>query len=105
MALKAYLGIPREMIPWAPTIDLERCIGCGDCRDFCPNNVFLLDEVDQKMLIESPNNCVPMCDRCVTSCPNEAISFPDKEEMKKLLQQLRQQVQARPVVQIQMTPR
>lgn len=102
MALKAYLGIPREMIPWAPTIDLERCIGCGDCRDFCPNNVFFLDEADQKMLVESPNNCVPMCDRCVTSCPNEAITFPNKEEMKRLLQQLRQQVQARPLTQIEL---
>ncbi|MGA2330083.1 MAG: 4Fe-4S dicluster domain-containing protein [Bryobacteraceae bacterium] len=92
------------MIPWAPTIYLERCIGCGDCRDFCPNDVFLLDEVDQKMHVASSNNCVPTCDRCVTSCPNEAISFPDKEEMKKLLQQLRQQIQARPLAQIQVNP-
>mgnify|MGYP005865373261 CR=1 FL=1 len=102
MALKAYLGIPREMIPWAPTIDLERCIGCGDCLDFCPNNVYLLDTADQKMLLSNPDNCVPMCDRCITSCPNEAISFPDKEEMKRRLQELRRQVQARPLAQIQL---
>lgn len=102
MALRAYLGIPREMIPWAPTIDADRCIGCGDCLEFCPNDVYLLFEADQKMLVANPNNCVPMCDRCVTSCQSEAISFPDKEEMKKLLQQLRQQVQARPLAQIQL---
>lgn len=23
-----YLGIPRHLIPWFPTIDEEKCVGC-----------------------------------------------------------------------------
>ena len=103
MVVKAYLGIPRAMIPWAPSIDSEKCIGCGDCLEFCPNDVYLLFEADQKMQVANPNNCVPMCDRCITSCPNEAISFPDKEKMKKILQDLRQQIHAQPRVEMRVS--
>ncbi len=92
MAGRNYLGIPREMIPWMPSIDREKCLGCGECRDFCPNDVYVLSEADQKMEVANPYNCVPMCDRCVTSCANAAITFPNKEEMKRLLETLRQRV-------------
>jgi len=95
MAGRTYLGIPREMIPWAPKIDADACIGCGDCLDMCANNVYVLDEQNQKMVVANPDNCVVLCDKCAGFCPNQAISFPDKEQMRQLLQRLRSQVASR----------
>jgi|GEM_PF-3253584 len=31
MTARTYLGIPRDLIPWSPTINADRCIGCGEC--------------------------------------------------------------------------
>lgn len=86
MAGRTYLGIPRELISWAPTIDQDACIGCGDCLEMCPNGVFVLDEDEAKMKVAAPDNCVVLCDKCGSSCAAEAITFPDKEETKKVLQ-------------------
>jgi NAD-dependent dihydropyrimidine dehydrogenase PreA subunit len=92
MANRTYLGIPRELIPWAPKIDADRCIGCGECLGTCPNNVFVLNEAENKMTVANPTNCVVLCDKCAGFCPEEAIEFPNKDEFKKVLQQLLQQV-------------
>lgn len=85
MADRTYMGIPRAEISWFPEIDAEKCIGCGECLDVCANDVFVLDEPKQKMLVESPNNCVVLCDKCTKFCPQDAISFPDRKKMKQFL--------------------
>lgn len=41
-------GIPREEIPWFPTIDAEKCIGCRECVAICKNGVLAFDETSQK---------------------------------------------------------
>jgi NAD-dependent dihydropyrimidine dehydrogenase PreA subunit len=88
MAANTYLGIPRRLLQWQPTIDTERCIGCGDCRDFCPNDVYALDEATNKMTVAQPLRCVVLCDKCATTCPQEAISFPDKAQFKEVVKEL-----------------
>jgi len=88
MAVRPYMGIPREKIPWSPSIDEEKCIGCGECLEVCPNSVYALNEAAGKILIVNPNNCVVLCDKCVAFCQQGAISFPDKQETKKLVGQL-----------------
>ena len=92
MATRTYMGIPRDLIPWSPTIDSDRCIGCGECLNTCPNNVFVLNEAENKMTVANPLNCVVLCDKCAGFCPEEAITFPDKDEFKKVLQKLLQQM-------------
>ncbi len=95
MKARTYLGIPRELIPWGPKIDPDRCAGCGECLSTCPNNVFVLDEAQNKMTVANPTNCVVMCDKCAGFCPEEAIEFPDKDEFKKVLQRLLGELQKR----------
>jgi NAD-dependent dihydropyrimidine dehydrogenase PreA subunit len=91
MPKQTYLGIPRELIPWAPEVDSGRCIGCGECLQLCANNVFVLNEVEKQMVVANPTNCVVLCDKCAGFCPEDAITFPNKAEFKKLLMELMHQ--------------
>ncbi|MDH7602930.1 MAG: ferredoxin family protein [Armatimonadota bacterium] len=85
--MKKYLGVDRDKISWFPTIDAEKCTGCGACAEFCPNNVFEL--VDGVMTVANPLNCVPGCDKCAAECPVSAIKFPTKEELLEEIERLR----------------
>lgn len=83
-----FMGIPRETLSWWPKVDPELCIGCGECIEFCPNGVYELDEVAGVVEVVKPMNCVVLCDKCAASCPQEAIMFPDKAQMKALVVRL-----------------
>lgn len=83
-----YLGIPRKEIPWYPTINQDLCTNCGACMDFCSNNVFAQDELN--MNVANPYNCVVGCRSCLEECTSEALSFPSKEELVKILKELRE---------------
>lgn len=71
-------GIPREEIPWFPTIDAEKCIGCKACVEFCKNDVLEFEEETGKTKVKNPYNCVVECRTCARLCPTEAITFPDE---------------------------
>lgn len=38
------LKVPREKIPWFPTISYGACIHDQECINFCKNNVFDWDQ-------------------------------------------------------------
>ena len=73
-------GIPREEIPWYPTIDAGKCIGCRECITICKNGVLDFDETTQKSKVVNPYYCVVECRTCARLCPAVAISFPDAAE-------------------------
>ena len=70
-------GVPREEIPWYPTIDADKCIGCRDCLTICKNDVLAFDEDALKSTVVNPYNCVVECRTCARLCPSDAISFPE----------------------------
>jgi NAD-dependent dihydropyrimidine dehydrogenase PreA subunit len=51
-----------------------------------------MNEQTGKVEVANPDNCVVLCDKCVSFCPQEAISFPDKEATKRLLGKLLEEV-------------
>lgn len=71
-----YQGIPRENIPWYPTVYEERCDGCRKCFEMCPQKVYLWDEKINKPKVINPFACVVGCSGCAEVCKLKAISFP-----------------------------
>ena len=49
----------------------EKCIGCGECVDICPSEVFELQ--NEKSVPVNVDDCVG-CDSCVEVCEEEAIT-------------------------------
>jgi NAD-dependent dihydropyrimidine dehydrogenase PreA subunit len=86
-------GIPREKIPWFPTIDPAKCSGCRTCIEFCKNGVLEFDDQTNLARVRRPYNCVVECSTCGRLCPAEAISFPDQKgfthTIRKLLEEYR----------------
>ena len=81
-------GIPREKIPWFPTIDATKCVGCRTCVEFCHNGVLEFDEEQQKAHVRGPYNCVVECSTCGRLCSADAISFPDQKEFTDTIREL-----------------
>ena len=69
-------GVPREKVPWYPTIDLDKCTGCRTCFDFCSHRVYTWDDALDRPRVAEPFQCVVGCMNCSHQCDQEAISFP-----------------------------
>lgn len=91
---KKKLLVPREDIPWYPTIKPDLCNGCGDCKVLCKPGVFEVGPPDPtgvqrpKLLVGHPYNCIVLCDRCVPICTSGAITLPKKKDFEKYVEYL-----------------
>ena len=74
--LKSWQGIPREDIPWYPTIREELCDGCKVCLKFCPFGVYEYIKESNKVKVANPFNCEVGCSTCALKCMPDAIVFP-----------------------------
>ncbi len=91
MTKGAFHGVHREKIPWFPTIDYDKCVGCGRCVEYCKFDVYCLQEKNGKKMpvVEKPNNCVVYCNGCDAICALGAIKHPSKLETGRLISKLR----------------
>jgi len=96
MSETTFMGVPREQIPWAPTIDYSKCSFCMECDKFCPHQVFERREGEVKLVVAHPTNCVVFCRACSKTCGPDALSFPDKQETFKIIKSLREKAEAQP---------
>ncbi|MCD6372995.1 MAG: ferredoxin family protein [Thermococcus sp.] len=78
-------GVDRKDIEWYPKINYDRCAGCGICFITCGRRVFEWDRENGKPVVARPYNCMVGCSTCATLCPCDAIEFPPKEYIKKLV--------------------
>jgi NAD-dependent dihydropyrimidine dehydrogenase PreA subunit len=85
------VAVPRELVPWYPTIDADACIGDRVCVDFCKNDVYGWDETAGHPVVEHPYNCVLGCSACMELCPVAAVTFPPMQELRDTLRRLRAQ--------------
>jgi len=90
-ALEDFLGIPRKLLPWFPTIDYELCSDCGLCVKACKHGTYEFIENSDKVVVANPYHCLVYCESCRFQCPVGAISFPDRKAIKLVFKELRQQ--------------
>jgi NAD-dependent dihydropyrimidine dehydrogenase PreA subunit len=89
---ETYMGIPRREIPWYPRIDYEKCTGCLTCVKIDSANghdVYAVDGNPPRPIVKNPYGCVVGCETCAKMCPSGAISFPSRDELRKILKDLR----------------
>jgi len=79
---KVWHGIPREQIPWLPTVDAEACIGCQLCYITCGRAVYEMD--DNVAVAVAAMECMVGCSTCGNVCPTGAISFPTLDSVWKM---------------------
>jgi len=75
-------GIPRQEVPWYPTVDTQACIGCELCYVTCGRGVY--DIQDRKAVTTKPYACMVGCTTCAMVCPTDAIHFPDREVVRRV---------------------
>lgn len=83
-AARTWRGMPRQQVPWFPTLYAERCDGCGRCLAFCPNAVFALTADGAQVEVVAPLACQVGCNACTAVCPQEAIAFPSPAVLESL---------------------
>jgi NAD-dependent dihydropyrimidine dehydrogenase PreA subunit len=79
---KTWHGIPREGIPWLPTVDADACIGCQLCFVTCGRSVFEIH--DNVAVAVAAMECMVGCSTCGNVCPTGAITFPSLDAVWKL---------------------
>ena len=93
MAEQTWHGIPRDKIPWHPTIDYEKCARCGKCVEYCTLGTYSSagENGKRKPIVKNPNNCVVLCSGCDSICPEGAISYPSKKHTREIIKVLRKE--------------
>lgn len=79
--LKKQIEILRKIAPsenflYKPIVDKAKCVGCGECVDVCPVEVF--EMVDEKSAPINAEECLG-CETCVEVCEANAISIEEIE--------------------------
>ena len=75
------IDYPREKINWGPTIDIEKCVGCGMCLN-CGKQVYEWNH--GKACVARRDDCIVGCTTCANLCLGKAISFPNIEDVRAL---------------------
>ena len=90
---ETFRGIPRDMIPWYPTVDYSKCARCGKCVDYCKLGVYRHEDTDdeKRPRVIKPNNCVVLCEGCQEICPSGAITHPSRKDTVDLIRKIRKE--------------
>jgi NAD-dependent dihydropyrimidine dehydrogenase PreA subunit len=57
--------------------DLNKCIGCENCVNICPMDVFYFDAAAHKSVLAYPENC-QSCGQCFVNCKGRALAIANE---------------------------
>lgn len=57
------------------TVDTDKCVGCGECVDVCPVEVYVMK--DGKSDPENAEECLG-CESCVEVCEGHCITVEEQ---------------------------
>ncbi len=57
-----------------PVVDEAKCVGCEECVDICPVDVFEMK--DGKSVVANGEDCEE-CESCIEVCEEDAIELVD----------------------------
>jgi NAD-dependent dihydropyrimidine dehydrogenase PreA subunit len=57
---------------------IDACIGCMNCVNVCPMDVFYPDQASNKSVMTYPENC-QSCAQCYLSCPTDSLFLIDTQ--------------------------
>ena len=81
-------GIDRKKIEWFPSVDENKCIGCGLCVTTCGRGVYKYDFGNKKSKVVNPYNYMVACQTCSNLCPMGAINFVKGETTREKAQKI-----------------
>jgi uncharacterized protein len=64
-----------------PSINEKFCTGCGACIQACCQKVYQL--LKGKAVVKNAGDCCGTGEKCLPACPTGAISFHEKNTVKK----------------------
>lgn len=83
---RATLPYPAEPHPPAtgfrglPTVDGEKCVGCGACAEACPARLIRVAPEGEHMVLSADFTRCTYCARCQDVCPTGAFHMTDRFE-------------------------
>ena len=55
-------------------LDLNKCVGCGNCVKICPMDVFYFDNNENKSVLAYPEQC-QSCAQCYLHCIGNSLTM------------------------------
>jgi NAD-dependent dihydropyrimidine dehydrogenase PreA subunit len=59
---------------YVPEVDKEKCVGCGECVEVCPVDVYELQ--NEKSVVVAEEECLG-CESCLEVCEEDAITVTE----------------------------
>lgn len=59
---------------YKPEVDSEKCVGCGECVDICPVDVYEIQ--NEKSVPINAEECLG-CESCIEVCGQDAITVTE----------------------------
>lgn len=59
---------------YSVTVDVDKCIGCGECVDVCPVEVYELQ--NGKAVVVNEEECLG-CESCIEVCEQAALTVEE----------------------------